>query len=123
VGVGALCWCGLWFGLRASGRARAILWTIGLARLGPFILMLLWSMVSRLLLSGFVGPGSVVWLMGLLPQALDLALFAGLIGLARSQLRREMAGAEPLLLGNILPRLSANSRALIDLARSWPRVE
>ena len=38
--VAAVCWLGLWFGLKARGQAGAILWTVGLTTGGPYLVSL-----------------------------------------------------------------------------------
>ena len=38
LGVGALCWLGMWFGLQTGSQMRAILWTVALVRGTPYAL-------------------------------------------------------------------------------------
>ena len=45
LGLAALCWLGMWFGLRARGQAGAIAWTVGLAKGVPQLISILWSML------------------------------------------------------------------------------
>ena len=93
LGVGALCWLGLWFGLKAGGQGRAIVWTISLAKGLPFL-----CSYPLAALSGWAfGWGSslysiTVWL----PQFVNLVLYLGLIRLARQHLLDDLAGAEPM---------------------------
>jgi hypothetical protein len=123
LGLAALCWLGMWFGLRVPGPGRAVLWTVLLVHGLPWVLNLIWSLVYR----GWIlaGPANSWWSSGwvfgsLLPRLADLAFYWWLIRLARGQLLRELAGAEPLnplpLLLNALPRIAA----AVGRARRWP---
>ena len=96
-GVGALCWVGLWFGLKAGGQARAIVWTVGLVKVLPFlIVMLCWILFAMLAKAGLGLRSPPYWILMSLPQAVTLLLYLGLIRLARQRLLGELAGAEPL---------------------------
>jgi hypothetical protein len=96
-GVGALCWVGLWFGLKAGGQARAIVWTVGLAKVLPYSIIILCSILFAMLAKSGLGlRSSPFWIIMSLPQAVTLLLYLGLIRLARQRLRGELAGAEPL---------------------------
>jgi hypothetical protein len=97
LGVGALCWLGLWFGLKAGGQGRAIVWTVGLAKGLPFLITILcWFPLAALSGAAF-GPRSSLYSITMwLPQIVNLALYLGLIRLARQRLQGELAGAEPM---------------------------
>jgi hypothetical protein len=96
-GVGALCWVGLWFGLKAGGQARAIVWTVGLAKALPYSIIILCSILCAMLAKSGLGLRSLpYWVVMSLPQAVTLLLYLVLIRLARQRLRGELAGAEPL---------------------------
>jgi len=109
-GVGALCWLGLWFGLRARGQMRAILWTVGLAKGVSFLIMILWQM----LLQAFGGPfgasfGGAVWILSCVPQVLILCYYVKVIGVAKESLRRDLT--------TTTPRSFSLSRALAEAKR------
>jgi ABC-type transport system involved in multi-copper enzyme maturation permease subunit len=97
LGIGAICWLGFWFGLRANGQARAIAWTVGVVTGLPY----LFSMLSRMLFS-VMGSFSISWRWSLpflvlrwLPQVVVLVFYAGLIAVARRRLLSGFADAEP----------------------------
>jgi len=123
-GIGALCWVGMWFGLRSAGQARAILWTVVLVRGAPFALNLVWSILSRPLVARLAGPGSAAYMLvgSLLPQVAYVVVYLWLIHLARNQLRKELSGAEPVALRQIVSDVSAKGRSAIRLVRNWPPV-
>jgi hypothetical protein len=95
LGSCALCWLGLWFGLRARSQAGAIVWTVGMAKGLPALVSLVSSVLSTAL---FVAPGmlatpvysAVTWL----PELVILIYYIWLIGLARHRLLGELAGIE-----------------------------
>ncbi|HEV2209048.1 MAG TPA: ABC transporter permease subunit [Verrucomicrobiae bacterium] len=121
LGTAALCWLGMWFGSRTEGQARAILWSVGLARGMPFLINigfgLLWNwgfgLTSR-------GLGSSYWLIVALgPQILYLGLYIIMIRVARLNLYRELSGAEPMPMREALSLgLTRYARAL-GQARHW----
>jgi hypothetical protein len=95
--VGALCWLGLYFGLKAGGQGRAIAWTISVAKGLPFLITVLcWYPLAAL--SGWAfGRGSSLYSITMwLPQYVSLVLYLGLIQLARQHLLGDLAGAEPM---------------------------
>lgn len=122
LGLGALCWLGLWFGLRADGQGRAILWTVGLAKGLPFLITILcWFPLAALSHSAF-GPRSSLYSITMwLPQVVNLALYLGLIRLARGRLLGELAGAEPMKLDLRQSTTSAvrDAVAAFRKARHW----
>jgi len=95
LGACALCWLGLWFGLRARTQAGAIVWTVGLAKGVPCLVGLICSVMGT---AFFASPGvasalmcsAVTWL----PQTAVLLYYLWLIGLARNSLLGELAGVE-----------------------------
>jgi hypothetical protein len=94
-GVGALCWVGLWFGLKAGGQARAIVWTVSLVNGLPYLMEIVCSFLFRALVNSRVGPWSPpFWILMSLPQVVTLVLYLGLIRLVRQRLAGELAGAE-----------------------------
>jgi hypothetical protein len=44
----ALCWVGMWFGLRARNQSSAIIWTVGLVGLLPHLLTWVFSLVASI---------------------------------------------------------------------------
>jgi hypothetical protein len=96
LGACALCWVGLWFGLRARSQAGAIVWTVGLAKGIPAQVRLICSVTGTVLasapgtFSGAILYGSLAWIS-------ELAIFLyllSMIGLARRRLIGELAGIE-----------------------------
>jgi hypothetical protein len=92
--VGAICWVGLWFGLKAGGQARAIVWTVSLVRGLPYLIAILWSILFSVLARSAGRSSLRIWIMMSLPQVVTLVLYLGLIRLARQRLLGELAGAE-----------------------------
>jgi hypothetical protein len=123
--VFAVCWLGLWFGLRMLGQGRVILWAVLLAKGLPWVLIIAWSLLYRFLVSlvvPYYSSGSPLLFGGLAPQVITLLFYFWLIRLARSQLSYELAGAEPLDLRHILSRTAPWMAAAIQRARQWRAV-
>jgi ABC-type transport system involved in multi-copper enzyme maturation permease subunit len=95
--VGAICWLGLFFGLRAGSQSRAVMWTVALAMGLPYLIS---TLASTLFLAFFRSSTSFsfppYWIMFCLPQLLDLLLYLALITLARRHLRRGGVAGEPM---------------------------
>jgi len=122
VEVGALCWVGLWFGLRTGGQARAIVWTVTLVKGLPMLFSILfWILVPILFYSLGRRIGQSFWIMSFLPQAVGLLFYLVLIRMARHRLRGELAGAEAVSLGwRQAPSSAARSAfAAVRKARHW----
>src|ERR1039458_6018520 len=121
-GVGALCWVGLWFGLKAGGQARAIVWTVGLVKVLPFLIVMLCSILFAMLAKSGLGLRSPpYWVVMSLPQAVTLLLYLVLIRLARQRLLGELAGAEPLKfdLRHFVSSAARDSVSAFRRARHW----
>jgi hypothetical protein len=122
LGVGALCWVGMWFGLTAGGQARTIVWTVGLVKAVPVLTGVLCSVMLNVLARGWGGWGAAAyWITLCLPQLVSLLFYAGLISLARQRLLGELAVGEPVRLG-LSQAISATGRdalAAIRKARHW----
>ncbi len=122
-GVGAVCWLGLWFGLRARGQAQAILWTVALARALPSLLgILMWALMPVLgrVSFGLSSPVlALIWQS--LPQLMSLLFYAGLICLARRRLLGGLVAGEPARfdLGQTIFAAARDARAAIERARHW----
>jgi hypothetical protein len=94
LGAAALCWLGLWFGLRSRTQAGAIVWTVGLAKGLPSLLSLVCSISSGAMTSSAAGPGTgdaVAWW---IPETVSLVFYLWLIATARRNLASELAGRE-----------------------------
>jgi hypothetical protein len=122
LGVGALCWVGLWFGLVAGGQARAIVWTVGLVKGLPYLMEIVCSFLFRALVNSRVGPWSPpLWILSLLPRVVTLVLYLGLIRLARQRLLGELAGAEVINfdLRQLISSAACDVVAAFRKARHW----
>ena len=123
--VAALCWVGLWMGLRARTQARAIVWTVLLVEGPPLVLGLAASfLIPGPTISGSLSPWAFRRLFrSLAPQLASILFTLWIIRLARRQLPRELAGGEPLsprqLVADVLRRLPAALRQ----ARQWPPIQ
>ncbi len=96
-GVGALCWMGLWFGLRAGGQGRAIIWTVTVVKGLPYLISILSLTLVMALVRSPVGRTSPpYWIMSWVPQLVDLLFYLALIQLARRRLLGQLAAAEPM---------------------------
>jgi hypothetical protein len=93
-GTAALCWLGLWFGLRARTQAGAIVYTAGLGKGLPTLFALGCSLFSGGPTNARALPqhGILVWW---LPQLGALAFYVWLVIAARTSLRAGLAG-QPL---------------------------
>lgn len=125
--VNALCWLGLWFGSRAVGQGRVILWSVLLASGVPYIVSFGWSIFYQPLLTslGFTAYSrmSSSWMFGyLVPQLVAIVFYIGMIHMARVQLLRELAGAEPVSMRDVFFSLLPQVANSIRRARGWPGV-
>jgi hypothetical protein len=121
-GVGALCWVGLWFGLKAGGQARAIVWTVGLVKVLPYLIVILCSILFAMLAKSGLGVRTPpFWIIMSLPQAVTLLLYLGLIRLARQRLLGELAGAEAMKfdLRHFISSAARDSVSAFRRARHW----
>jgi hypothetical protein len=122
LGLVALCWLALWFGLRAGGQARAILWTVAITKALPYGLSMLCSVVGSLLLAPrpaqLSGLHMVIWLA---PQGVDAVFFLWLIWLARRRLLGDVAAAAPMPLDlrQVISSASRETAAALRRARHW----
>ena len=95
--VGALCWVGLWFGLKAGGQARAIVCTVGLVKGLPILVSIFCSFALNALVRPWAGSGAVLlWIMMCLPAVADLVFYLWLIKVAQQRLLGELGAAEPI---------------------------
>ena len=122
LGVGALCWVGLWFGLKAGGQARAIVWTVSLVKGLPYLISILCSILFSVLARSALGRNSPpFWIMMSLPQVATLMFYLGLIRLARRRMLGELAGAEPMRfdLRQSISSAVRDASAAFRKARHW----
>ena len=119
LGLAALCWLGLWFGLKSASQAGAIIRTLALGQAVPyaisiFVLGLYWPLPS-LFPSMVFAPIAYLWTVWL-PYLVVLLYYAWMIRWARRRLRREFSEAEP---GSFsLPRRPASGSA--DFPQAGP---
>jgi hypothetical protein len=93
-GIAAICWTGLWFGLKARSLTGAIIWTVGLGKGVPFLITILAQIVVSALINRFASAnGGVVWLVILAPQVAILWYYMKLIQWARRRLAGQFAAA------------------------------
>jgi hypothetical protein len=122
--VVALCWVGMWFGLRARNQAGAIAWTVSLVSVAPHLVAWVISMggsvFARLIPSG--GPVPVfAFLSSWFSSLVVLVFYLGLIARARRLLRGDLRDAEqqPLGLAQGFGELWRRARAAVRKARHW----
>ena len=106
LGAAALCWLGLWFGLRSRTQASAIVWTVGLAKGVPSLV----GLISSLAASAMANPGggsnagyAAAWW---IPEVGISVFYCWLIVTARRCLASDLAGRESAI------RLGATGEAL-----------
>jgi hypothetical protein len=94
-GLAAICWVGLWFGLKARTQTAAVLWTAGLAKGLPYLLGIIISLLVRFVLAPFASPSGYVYPAAVLvPAVAVLGSYLWLIRAARRRLILELSGAE-----------------------------
>src|SRR5512133_3329767 len=90
--TGALCWVGMWCGLRAETQGRAILWTVLMVEGPPYFVGLGWSLLFGR--GGFVLGAFALWIFAWFrPSLVSLLYSLWLISAARRQLRKETGWA------------------------------
>ncbi|HTL17494.1 MAG TPA: hypothetical protein VL793_09665 [Patescibacteria group bacterium] len=90
-GTAALCWLGLWFGLRARTQAGAIVWTAGLGQGLPALVQLACSLLSGGTTSASALPEHYIvgwWL----PQLITVGFSVCVWEIARHGLAAELSG-------------------------------
>lgn len=93
LGIRALCWVGMWFGLRGRNQAGAILWTVVLTKGTTCCLALLGSIIGVVLLNwnGRVTEAALSWTTWL-PQVFILVFNLALSYLAQQGLPEALQG-------------------------------
>ena len=121
LGLGALCWAGMWFGIRSRGQAEAILWTVGLTKAIPLLVnwlgLALFQILSAPISPSGVAPSYIVF-SSLLRVGL-LLWYLSLIRYARRCLCRELAGAGAVRQSEVKVRADTfrpHARALVGEA-------
>ncbi|HOX59610.1 MAG TPA: hypothetical protein P5205_21295 [Candidatus Paceibacterota bacterium] len=120
--VWALCWLGMWFGLRTGSQARAIVWTVILANAIPHLITVVgWMLIAALNGSFYSGNSLSFTILLWLLHILNPLLYLGLIRFARRRLLGELATTE--MPGfNLLESISATARGAASAwrkARHW----
>lgn len=122
LGVVALCWAGMWFGLKARTQVMAVLLTIAWVKAGPYLLSIVWSMVARLLVSPGNTSGLLVYLLySWIPQGFILGFYLWLTWRMRARLLGEICAAEalPLAMRADVKRGWGTWRGWLRRARHW----
>jgi len=120
--VGALCWVGLWCGLKARGQARAVLWTVGVVEVPPVLVGILSSLVLNIFVRGRLPYRSTpYWFMMVLPPVYDLLFYVALICLARRHLLSQPGIGEPspFDLRQFVSSTTQEALAALRRARHW----
>jgi hypothetical protein len=120
-GVQALCLAGLWFGIRASGQAQAILWTIAVAKGCPYLISLFGPLFLGVVGMVYPGSHSAYYLLTLAPSLATLSFYLWLIHTAKRKVLRPCAVSEPTLppLSRAIRRLFLNLPEAIQSIRYW----
>ena len=120
--IGALCWLGMWFGLRANGQGRAVVWTVAIGRGLPYLISVLsWLILIPLARWPFGRVSAFYWIATWLPQVLNLILYLALIRVARRRLLGGLAAGDQMGL-DLRGAISSGVRdavAGIRKARHW----
>jgi len=94
VGAAALCWLGLWFGLRARTQAGAIVWTAGLGKAAPSLVALFCSIAAAAPIKPTTAGMGTYLFAWWVPELTTTLFYVWLIVLAKTNLTRDLAGAE-----------------------------
>jgi hypothetical protein len=128
LGAAALCWLGLWFGLKTRTQAGAVVWSVALAKGLPSLISLLGVFAGQITLNSYGQPKGFFPIFEYGPEMMNTAIYLGLIILARHQLLAALAGAEPLpftlsnsalILVETLEKVRTRARKLI----AWQAVQ
>jgi len=122
IGIVALCWVGMWFGLRARSQSSAIVWTVGLVGLLPYLLSWLFSLAA-LVISRFLSNTAPmpVFLSSTLSRLFILGFFLWLIHRTKKLLSGDLRLTElqPLALTKSLGALWRDGWMVLRRARHW----
>lgn len=94
-GIGALCWTGLWFGLKVRSQISAIAWTVGIAKGIPFLIYLFSQglFATGIFSTGYSTPYDVRWY---IPQFLMLLFYVRVMIWVRSRFSEELPDSDRL---------------------------
>ncbi len=118
----AICWLGMWFGLKARSQAGAIGWTVGLAKGAPYLVSIVWSTMLVPLTGIFrTNPAWPYLFLSWVPTLLILLGYGWLIQWARRGLSAGLTGleAKPLSLRRFSLKTAGDLGAAIEKARRW----
>lgn len=122
-GLVALCWLAMWFGLRAGTQARAILWSVAVAKGLPYAIGLLFYIPRGLLFTSRAGSSWALsyWMMSFLPQLVNLLFFLCVILLLRRRLLGDSAlvGSTPFSLRQTVASAARDAVSAFRRARHW----
>ncbi len=122
LGVCALCWLGLWYGLRARGQASAILWAVGVGTGLPFLWNLVsWPFMARFVIFGPAARGQSFDLVQLLPHLVVTAFYVWMIIAAKRHLLQHLAEPQPgeLTLQRVFSDAAHEASTAFRRARHW----
>ena len=122
IGIGALFWAGIWFGLKARSQAGAILRVVLLARGTPWLISLLGQILLAVSFQ-YIGPATApYWIIWSVPQIATLLFFLWLIRWARRRLQTELRHEcpAPLSLSQAISHAFSAVALLVRKARRWP---
>jgi hypothetical protein len=121
-GIVALCWTGLWFGMKASGQAGAIMWTVGVVKGLPYLTSFLWSLLLAVAnVRSSAAMGSAYLLVAYAPQIAILMFYVWIIRAAKRGVLGELSGAESHLLSfrKSMSIAKTDAAGAILKARNW----
>ena len=92
--VMAICWAGMWFGLKARSQAAAVFQTVVWVKALPYVASYLWMLLTRLFWYNNSQPFVPYFILSLLPQIFMALFYWWLISAMRSRLLGEVRDAE-----------------------------
>jgi len=122
LGIGALCWLGMWFGFTARRASSAILWTVGLAKGVPFLISTLGPMFFFPYLRPWFGaPPFSYAVLAWLPQVAILYFYLWIIRQIKGRFERDLAfgAARSFNLSRVLAEASRGASTSIRKTRHW----
>lgn len=90
----AICWAGMWFGLKARSQAGAVFQTVMWVKALPYVASYLWMLLTRALWYDSSNPYAPRFILSLLPQVALVFFYWWLICAMRRQLFGEVRDAE-----------------------------
>lgn len=122
LGVVALCWLGMCFGLRTRTQTGAIAWSVALVRGVPHLIRIVWSLL--LMEARTIFSGASPWpyrLLSWVPTVVILLAYVGLIMWAQRSMAAKLSGAEwkKLTLGQFCSTLVDDLGVAVRKVRHW----